>query len=799
MLVKSPAFTAVAVLSLALGIGANTTVFCWMQAVLVRPLPGVARSEQLVVLTTTRGAAMYDTVSLPNLKDYAGLTNVFAGIIGSQITPSCLTIEGRPEWLFGQIATANFFDLLGVRPSLGRAFLPKEDLKPHGHPVMVISHGFWQRRFGGDPAVLGKVVDLNKHAFTIVGVAPPGFRGTMGGLNFDFWAPLMMHEEVANFGSLTHRGDHWLHTQARLRPGVGRELAQEAVRVLGHQLEQAFPDTNKEISIRVLPLWQAPYGGQSRLLPVLRILLAVSLGVLLIVVANVANLLLARATGRQKEIAIRLAMGAGRARLIRQLLTESVVLALVGGAVGVLLANWGTALFATFLPRTHLPIGYDFQLDGQTLGFTLLLTLATGLVFGLAPALQTSRSDLNTTLKEGGRSSGASTAHHRLRSAFVVAEVALALLLLVGAGLCIRGFQRARQLDIGFDPQNLLVAGLRIGMHGYDEQTGIVFYRKLHERLAALPGVKEAALSSWLPLGFEGGGHLNVDVEGYARQPNEDLAIPFSIVSPRYLTALRIPLLDGRDFTEQDDEKTPKVAIVNETMAKRFWPGQNPLGRKFRIWRGVVEVVGVAKAGKYRSLNEQPKPFFYLPYTQGVWDLNLGVGLRTEANPLAFVGALKDEIHKIDAGVEVWAMLPMTDYIQAAFLAQRITATLLVVLGLVALVLAAMGIYGVMAYVVSQRTHEIGIRMALGAQRSDVLRLVVGQGAWLAGAGIATGVVLAFAGTRLLASFLYGVSATDPVVFGSIALALAVVALLASYFPARRATKVDPMVALRYE
>jgi putative ABC transport system permease protein len=800
MLLKSPAFTAVAVLSLGLGIGANTTVFCWIQNMLWRPLSGVAQCERLVVLTSTHGAATYDTVSLPDLKDYTQLKEVFAGIIGSQVTPACISVDGHSEWAYGQIATANFFDVLGVKPLLGRTFLADEDQKPGGNTVLVISYGYWQRRFGGNPGVIGLPVGVNEHSnFTIIGVTPPSFHGTMSGLSCDFWAPVSMHAEVANFGSLTYRTDRWLHTQARLREGVTIPQAQAAVNIMAQRLAQAYPDADKEIGLRVSPMWKAPYGAQPVMLPVLRILMVVCVGVLLIVAANVANLLLARATIRGKEIAVRLALGVNRTRLIRQLLTESLLLALVGGIMGVLFANWGVSLLGTLLPKTPLPVGFSFGLDSRTLFFTLVLTLATGIAFGLAPAWKASSSDLHSVLKEGGRSSGGGASHHRLRSAFVVAEVALALLLLVGAGLCIKGFQRARQVDIGFDPRNVLVAGLRIGMNGYDQTNGLVFYRQLHERLSALPGVEQAAMSSWFPLGFEGGPSLSVDAEGYARQPNEDVGVPYAIVSPHYFDVLRIPIVAGRDFQENDDQDHLKVAIINETMAKRFWPGQNPLGRKFKIWRGEITVVGVVKAGKYRSLNERPHGFFYLPYQQGVWDLNLGVALRTTGNPAAMVNTLRETIHNLDPRVEIWASLPMADYIQASFLGQRITATLLTGLGIVALVLAAMGIYGVMAYVVNQRTQEIGLRMALGAQIADVLKLVVGQGMTLGGVGISIGLLGALALTRLMSSFLYGVSPFDPLTFFGMSAVLCLVTFLATFIPACRAAQVDPQVALRYE
>lgn len=798
-LAKAPGFTAVAVLSLALGIGATTTVFCWIQGVLLNPLPGVARQNEMVVLTTSHAEQMWDTVSLPDLKDYREQTETFAGIIGSQVTPACLTVDERSIWMYGQIATANFFDVLGVRPILGRTFLPDEDQKLGGSPVLVLSETFWRRHFGADAGIVGRKLELNRHPFTVVGVVPSAFHGTMSGLVCDFWAPLSMHREVANFGSLENRDDHWLHTQARLQPGVTVARAQSVVDTVGSRLEQAYPKTNRSIRLHVLTFLQAPYGAQPIFTRVFAILLAVSFGVLLIVAANLANLLLARATSRQKELSIRLALGAGRGRLIRQLLTEGLVLALLGGVGGVLISYWAVDLLGAWAPPTHLPIGLNASINGQTLAFTLLGTLTTGIVFALLPAVRASKLDLSSSLKDGARTSGSTSAHHRLRALLVIGEIALSVMLLVGAGLCIKSAQRAFHSDLGFDPKHVLIAGLRVGMNGYDEATGKRFYNRLHEHLTAMPGVESAALSSWFPLGFEGGPMHTITVDGYEARPGEDSTLPFSIVSPGYFSTMKIPLVAGRDFTRQDDEQVAGVAIINETMAKRYWPGQNPVGRKFKAaWR-YLTVVGVAKNGKYRTLNEPPRGFFYVPYRQGVWDLNLGICIRTTGSPAALASVLQREIHQLDPRVEIWAMMPMTDYVKAVYIAPTLASRLLVWLGLVALALAAMGVYGVVAYVVGQRTQEFGVRMALGAQPRDVLQLVIGQGMRMAGLGIVLGVIGALAVTRLLSGFLYGVSPFDPLTFSLVVVILGTISLLACYLPARRATLVNPVDALRSE
>ncbi len=799
LLMKNPGFTAVAACSLALGIGANAVVLCWVQNILLRPLPGVRDQEEIVVLAGRRGDALWDTVSYPDLKDYAKLRGVFSGVIGSQITPAFLQTDSTRQWMYGQIVTANFFDVLGVRAVLGRTFLPEEDNGEGGHPALILSDGFWRRHFGGDAEVIGRTVELNRMPFTIVGVMAKGFYGTMSGVQCDFWAPLSMHREVANFGSWEMRNDRWLHTQARLAKGVTIARAQAAADVAARQLEAAYPKENAEVRLRVLPMWRSPYGGQAVFLPVLSVLLAVSGAVLLIVTANVANLLLARAASREKEIAIRLAMGGGRWRLLRQLLTESLLLALIGGSLGVILAAWSADAFLALIPPTHLPVGYLFALDGRTLLATLGLTVVAGLIFGLAPAVQMLGGRLYGALKEGGRGGSSGARHHRLRGGLVVSEVALALLLMVGAGLCLRGFQKARAADPGFDPRHVLVAGMRIGMNGYTRETGISFYQQLERRINQMPGVKHAALASWIPLGFEGGPGCGLTPEGYAARPAEDIGASYAIVSPGYFDTMRIGMSEGRDFTEQDANPKDWVAIINEVVAQRFWPGETGLGRRVELMGKVATVVGVVKTGKYRSLSEPPRSFVYLPYRQGAWDLNLSVVVRTAGEPKAMVSALRRGIHELDPQVEVWAAAAMEDYIEAAFVAHRIAATLLTVLGVVALVLSAMGIYGVMAYMVSQRTHDIGVRMALGAQTGDVLRMVFGEGLRLGAMGAGLGLLGTLALGRLLANFLYGVSPFDPLTFLVVAVLLGTVVLVACLLPARRATRVDPLVALRYE
>ena len=799
---KNPAFTFIAVVSLALGIGANTTVFCWIQNILVRPFVGATKQEELMLVTAARGSTTWGgLVSAPDLKDGAQLTNIFAGVIGSTVTRADLNTDGRSEWIYGQITTANFFSVLGVKPLLGRTWLSDEDQPPGGHHVIVLSERFWKRHFAGDRHIIGRTLIVNRIRFTVVGIIPSAFRGTLTGFNCDFWAPLSMCDEIMHMpkGYLVARAERWIYAQARLQCGVQLTRAQAGLDTLAAQLEAAYPDSNRDVRLRLLPLWKAPYGAQPLLLPVLGLLQAVCLMVLLIVAVNIANLLLARATRREKEVAIRLAIGASRGRLIRQLLTESILLSLIGGLGGVLLACWMVTFIHFFIPNYPAPIGFSTSLTARTLGSSLLLALGTGVLFGLAPALRSSRPHLNESLKEGARGTGVGTPQHRLLNFFVVSQIALAMVLLICAGLCLKGWRSARQIDLGFEPTHLLYMGFNIEMNG-DPARRIAFWDQLQQRLASLPGVQGVGFANWYPLGFDPAvGGATLEVEGYTRTPNEDLNVSFTHISPGYLATMRIPLRAGRDFNDRDDGSSAQVAIINEAMAKRFWPGQDPIGRRFVGSGARRTVVGVAKTGKYRSLSEPPTSFFYMPLRQWPYSILGGICVRTSGNPLSMGKIVRREMEQLDPQVSIWATLPMTEYVQPVFMTQQVASSLLTLLGVVALVLAAIGVYGVMAYAVGQRRHEFGIRMALGAQREDVLRLVLGRGLRLGGLGAIVGLALAVAVTRYLVNFLYGVSPFDALTLAGVPLLLGAITLLASWAPALRAARAQPMEALRHE
>lgn len=808
MLRKNPGFTLTIVLMLALGIGVNATVFCWIQTIVLNPIAGVSEPENLVsIVPYYQGNPNSSSLSYPDFRDLMGLKQIFKGVMGTHYTAAIMTVDGENQWVYGRVATANAFEVLGIKPEKGRGFLPDEDEGEGGHPVLVISHSLWQSRFGSDASIIGRSVELNRHPFTIVGVAPSELQGASSGDRTDFWAPLVMHKEVMQYGSFDSRTFRWVTPLARLQPGVSPARAEAAVSTLSSQLEHSYPDSNKDVSFHVFPVRRSPIGGQAEFMPILRILFAVGVGLLLLVAINVSNLLLAHGASREKEIAIRLAIGARRVHLLRHLLTENLILAGLGGALGVLITRWMLPLFSIFMTAKNVAYSYHYQfkINAGTWIFTAGLTISTAIIIGLLPALQLNTTNLRGKLGEIGRGSTGSARHHRIRNALVISEVATASVFLICAGLCMKGYEKAKRIDLGFDPKKLLCAQLSLVPNGFSPEQGKVFDRQLRGRLAGLPRVTDVGLSTTLPLGVGNIFTAVVDVDGYVPAASEDLNVSFNMISPGYFSTMRIPILKGRDFSDQDDAARQNVAIVDETMARRFWAGLDPIGRRFHMAVGIAPrdmftVVGVVKSGKYRSLSEPPTPFLYLAYQQRpIASLFTGVVIRTSGNSERLVPLLRREIHSLDASVEPLGIQSMEEYIQPAFAQANAAARFLVFLGATSLILASLGLYGVMAYTVSRRSHEIGIRMALGAQRSNVSKMILMQGAVMTLVGSVLGLLVSLPLTRLLSSFLYGVSETDVATYTEVLVILGIVALIASYVPARRAMQVDPMVALHNE
>lgn len=798
---KKPGFTLVAVLTLAIGIAANTTVFSWIDAVLLRPIPGVAKGNELVVFETTTASGEYFTTSYPDYRDYRDHVTLLAGL--AMATPTALSIgeDDRAERVWGELVSGNYFSVLGVAPRLGRVFSPEEyGDKQGGYPLAVIGSGLWRRQFNSDPSVIGKTIRVNRQQLTIIGVAPPDFRGSVPGLAFEIWVPVVMGPQlnVMPEWMMRDRKTRNLIGTARLKPGVSIQQAQAEVSGIARQLAAMDPYTNGGITVTLLPVWKGHFGAQGMLLGPLQILMAVGVVVLLIVCANVANLLLARAMARQREFSVRVALGARRSRLVRQLLTESLVLAVLGALAGAPLAAWLSRALSYLVPLSGLPIALDLKLNGDILLFTILVCLAACLVSGTAPALQTARADLNEVLKEGGRSGSAGSRAQRMRGLLVVSEVALALVAIISAGLFARSFQLARQIHPGFDANGVLVSNLGLSTAGYSVPDRKLFCRRLRERLESQPGVAGVTYADVIPLGFAAGPWEDLQIEGYLPAVAENMKIYRNVVAPGYFQVMRIPMIDGRDFTEQDDEKSRPVMIVSEAFVNRFFAGRTPIGRRVRGWGDWFTVVGVVKDSKHRSPNEPPLAYFYVPFRQVYRaDLAISFYVRTPGNPDSTLAALRREVRQMDPGVGLFDAMPLTEFITASLFPQKVAAGLLSVLGVVALLLAAVGLYGVIAYSVTQRTQEIGIRMSLGAQPADVLGLVVRQGLGLTAVGLAVGTVVALAVTRLASGLLVKVSARDPVIFVGAAAVLTLVALAASYVPARRATRVDPNTALR--
>jgi len=800
MLRKNAGFTAVAVISLGLGIGANITIFSFVNALLFRPPAVEAPGELLEVWNQNvrgQGLESYMPLTYPDYLYYQDHNRVFSGLLAFDGDPRIVSWirAGLGERAQGALVSANFFSVLGVKPALGRTFLPEEDQVPGARPVIVLSHAFWVERLGSDPRVLGKTFNFNGTNFTAVGVAPAGFAGVLAGLQPDFWAPLAMTFAFTHDPNyLTSRQSFWLFGVGRLKPRVRPAQAQADLRVLSHQLQQSYPESNKLLEATTFPTTLVPSPFRGYVVAFTGLLMAVVTLVLLIACANAANLLLAQATARQREMAIRMALGAGRRRLTRQMLIESTLVAFLGGCVAFLLASWLAPALLSLKPPS-LPIKIDVPLDWRVLAFTLGVSLATGVVLGIAPALRAAKTGVAPALKDEVGIGGHRKA--RLRDALVVAQIAVCSMLLIGAALCVRSLLNAQSIDPGFDTRHEMMAVLDPGSLGYSEAQGRAFYSELLDHVRALPGVASASLVGYLPLTTEETVQ-GTEPEDHPAQSGHAPGIDNTEVGPDYFRTMGIPLLRGREFNAQDRAGAPGVAIINDALAKRFWPGQDPIGRRVIVAGAHLHVVGVVRTGKYRTLSEASLPFLYRPILQN-YRARCTLVVRAAGDPHSLLTEVRREIQALDPNVVPIDLETMKEYMALPLFPAHTTGLLLGAFGALALVLAMGGLYGVMCYAVSQRTHEIGVRVALGAERRDVLKLVVGHGMLLALVGLGAGLAGAFAATRALTGLLYGISSSDPVTFVSVSLALAGVAFAASYIPARRATKVDPMVALRYE
>ncbi|HEV2425849.1 MAG TPA: ABC transporter permease [Terriglobia bacterium] len=765
-----------------------------------RPARPGARHTRAIV-SITRGGTVTDPgqFSYPDYLDLKARSKSFSGLAAFAFRPLDLTGSGKAERLWAADVSANYFDVFRVRPVLGRGFVPAEDQKLNGAPVVVLNYGLWQRRFAGDAHIIGRTIFLNQHPFTVVGVAPAAFQGTMTGLRTDLWVPVMMEQETASGSDWIHdRGDNELMMQGRLKPGVSLDQArQESTLILQHLAKQ-YPDSHfGHNDVGIYPLWRAPNGANGYFYILLPMLMAIAGLVLLLACANVANLLLVRSVSRRREIAVRLSMGAGRWRVTRQLLVESVLLSLAGGGVALLITAWSTGTFASFIPPTSFPVSLDLRPNRTVLLAGLAISIATGVIFGILPALRAARLDPVAILKEEAGSASGGRRKARLTGALVVAQLALSLLLLVSAGLFIRAFRRAQQTDPGFNPRHVLVASFDLFPAGYTWKQGHEFDRQLLAKLNALPGVQSATLADTIPLGLVRNVEM-MKLEGYVPQLREAMDIRSAAVGPGYLHALQIPLVGGREFTARDGEESQPVVMVNQALVDRYWPNQNAIGK--RVWAEGhwSAVVGVTRNSAYDQLNEKPRPFLYLPLFQD-YTSHPTVLARVSGDPLAFAPAIEKAIHELNADLAIFDVDSLAVRVQIASTNQRLAGTFVGAFGLLALILATVGIYGTVAYSARQRTREIGIRMALGAGRRDVVRLVLGQGLRLTAAGLGLGLALSLALTRFLSTQLFGISATDPLTFAAVALCLGAVALAACYLPARRALRVEPITALRQE
>jgi predicted permease len=801
---RNPGFAAVAVLTIGIGIGASTTVFSWMRSMLLNPLPGATQPDRVVAIENTAPDGEPITTSYLDFRDYRDnlkLVNDVTARMGSVFSVGEAPSTAR---VWGEMVSGSFFDMLGLKPEAGRFFTGAErDDAQNAHAVAVISHSYWTSHYKSNRSAVGSILRVNETPFTIIGIAPEGFHGTRSGLDYEVWVPITM------YGQLTHTGVWMLRDRntrnfmmlARLAPGASIAQARGEASTLAARMAVADADSNQGIGAAVMPVWQSHFGPQAMLLTPIAILMGASGVVLLIVCANLANLLLARGTGRMKEFTLRLALGAHPARLTRQLLTETFLIAAAGSLCGLVVANFLGGALRWLLPAVARPTMLQPPIDGQVLAFTAALAFLVAILAGLAPALLATRSNINEVLKEGGRSSGSSGGHsHRLRGLLVTSEVALAVVALVGAGLFLKSFQTARAINPGFTPEGVALAEFDFSTAGYDAGKTDSFCRLLRERLEREPGVTAVSYDDSVPLGFNGGNWETLEVEGYVPGPNENMKIYRDLISPGFLASMKIPLLAGRDFDMRDDAKSQHVIIVNQEFVRRFLGKSEPIGHKVHGWGEWFTIIGMAKDSKYHRVTESPQPYFYAPIRQIFRpEYGLTFQVRTSGSVGQAISALRHDTAAIDPALTIFDAEPMTEYVAASLFDAKVAASLLSVLSGLGLLLAAIGLYSVMAYSVAQRTAEIGIRMTLGAQAGDIMRLVIRQGIVFALSGLIVGSVAAAALGRVVSTFLVGVSPADPLVYAAAAGFTLIVTLASAAVPAWRAVRVDPAVAIRWQ
>jgi predicted permease len=808
-LTKNPGFAIVGIVTLALGMAVNTTLFSVVNGFLLRPLP-VPHPEQITVLGLRQAAVPGNHhFSYPDYQDLRDQTDSFSDLFAFRVSLASVASDKKADHCLISRVSSNYFSALGITPAYGRLILPTEGRTPGADPIIVLGYSYWRKRFASDPEIVGKNVDLNEHPFTVIGVAPPEFHGTYSVLDMDAYIPFSAESREDPDNPIQKvwesRVDRGLTLMGRLKPGVSLKQAQASLNVVTERIAQQHPDTEKGITVQLYPEKLArPEPDPENPVPAASFaFMAMAALVLLVACFNIANVLLVRATVRQREMAIRAALGAGQSRLVRQYLTESILLSALGGGAGLVLGSWAAGLLGSIRLGAELPIQFDFHPDARVYLFSLGIVLFTGVVVGIMPALRASRTNVISVLHEGGRGSSSGPKRQLARNALVAAQVAGSLVLLVVAGLFIRSLDKAQKISLGFNPDHVLDLSVDVGQISYKEPRGREAYREIESRVAALPGVESVAQSYTVPMGVISAGD-RVYIKDHPLESGQQPAdLSYNSISSRYFDALQIPLLRGRKFTDADSEKAPAVAIVNQNMAKKFWPNEDALGRHFSI-KGptgpFMEVVGIVQDAKYQNVTEDPQPYFYVPLDQNYESIRTFY-VRTSVPPENLALQIQSQIQELAPNLPITQVQTLNQALQGAngFFFFRFGAQLATVMGLLGLILAVVGIYSVVAYAAAQRTQEIGIRIAMGARPSDILKMVLRQGLGVVGIGLALGLIIAFAGTRVMAGLFVGIKPTDPLTFVTVVVVLTAIALFACWIPARRATRIDPLVALRYE